>query len=85
MTLRGPDKNRNEEAPPPGRGLSGCQPVVARVVIGIVIIATLWITKSPAAVTGVTIPLLIALACGYAAAHSWALASATVRDDQARP
>jgi hypothetical protein len=61
MTLRGAAENSKEEIPEPQHGLSGWQLVVALVVIGVVIIATLWITKSPAAVTGVTVPLLIAL------------------------
>jgi len=41
--------------------MSGWQLVAALVVIAAVIIATLVITKSPEAVMGVTIPLLIAL------------------------
>jgi hypothetical protein len=59
MTVRGDRKNRKQLAPVDG--LSGWQLVVALVVIAAVIITTLLITKSPEAVFGVTIPLLIAL------------------------
>jgi hypothetical protein len=59
MTVRGTTDNRKQ--PDRHGGVSGWQLVAALAVVAVVIIATLLITKSPTAVTIVTVPLLSAL------------------------
>jgi hypothetical protein len=59
MTLRGAKKNGKR--PHRDSGFSGWHLVAALIVIAVVIIATLLITRSPEAVTIVTLPLVTVL------------------------